>query len=501
MKHLSWTRALTVPLGVALSVLCFAPQELEAKPLGSVEFCSVYADAPACTGGSVDCTTCHTVPPARNLYGAQVGLGYEAELMRPLTDEVFVNQLPDALSAIEGEDADGDGYSNLDELMAGSSPSDAADVPREQGGMCGESTTRPSGLNVCAYDPIYVFKKVKLDFCGVQPTYNELTEFEEDPSTDRLTEVLDECLASEFWVARDGQVWNLANMKIRPVQAIKSGPRDQGPIPLADYDDDYNFYVYTNTGDRDVREMLTGKYFVRRTESLGGPTVYEEYRATLAEEIQNRGYNAQAVAGAFRAGMLTHRWNLMFFTMFTAIPRTNAAQAYRSYLGYDISKLEGLFEPTGELVDYDNKGVLREDCAVCHNTLDPLTYPFASYEGIGGGDERGVSVLPFSYNPNRLRRFEPLDGPTVTDTPTGGAILGQPVANLLEWAEVAANSDEFAQKVVLDYWRTIIGEEPRPTELVEFEGLWRGLMDENVHNYRVEQMLHALIKTEAYGVP
>ncbi|MEM1349112.1 MAG: hypothetical protein AAGI01_11185, partial [Myxococcota bacterium] len=268
-----------------------------------------------------------------------------------------------------------------------------------------------------------------------------------------------------------------------------------------DYDDDYNYYVYTNTGDRDVREVLTGKYFVRRTEALDGPTVYQRYDASLGQEIEARGYNAQAVVRAARAGMLTHRWNLMFFTMFTALPRTNAAQAYRAYLGYDISKLEGLFDIPGEPVDYDNKDVQRADCAVCHATLDPLTYPFAAYEGIGGGDERRANFLPYSYNPSRLRRFEPLDGETVTDTPQGGAILGQPVANLIEWAEVAANSEEFAQKVALDYWRLLLGEEPRAAELVEFEELWRGLMDERGQNYRVERMLHALIKTEAYGVP
>ena len=30
------------------------------------------------------------------------------------------------------------------------------------------------------------------------------------------------------------------------------------------------------------------------------------------------------------------------------------------------------------------KGVTVDECAVCHSTLDPLTYPFSRYEGIGG---------------------------------------------------------------------------------------------------------------------
>ena len=34
---------------------------------------------------------------------------------------------------------------------------------------------------------------------------------------------------------------------------------DGGPIPLGDYDQDYNLFVYANTGDRDVREPLTAR--------------------------------------------------------------------------------------------------------------------------------------------------------------------------------------------------------------------------------------------------
>ena len=68
--------------------------------------------------------------------------------------------------------------------------------------------------------------------------------------------------------------------------------------------------------------------------------------------------------------------------MFTSIPRTSAAQAYRAYLGYDISKMEGLQAVVDEPVDYDAKGVEAPDCAVCHRTLDPLTYPFSRYDGL-----------------------------------------------------------------------------------------------------------------------
>jgi hypothetical protein len=70
---------------------------------------------------------------------------------------------------------------------------------------------------------------------------------------------------------------------------------------------------------------------------------------------------------------------------------------------------------------------------------------------------------------------------------------------LVEWARVAADSDEFAKKVALDYWRIFFGESPSATDTAEHEKLWRGLKNDN--QYNVEKMLHALIETEAYGVP
>jgi hypothetical protein len=68
----------------------------------------------------------------------------------------------------------------------------------------------------------------------------------------------------------------------------------------------------------------------------------------------------------------------------------------------------------------------------------------------------------------------------------------------VEWAEVAANSEPFARKVVLDYWRLLVGEDPQPGE-AEFETLVQRLSSE--HEYRVERMLRDLIATEAYGAP
>jgi hypothetical protein len=413
---------------------------------------------------------------------------------RPLSDEAFLEASRDTLKSIEGLDADGDGFSNLDEIVAGTWPADAASSPGE-GKVCPQGPVR-IGWDVCSYDARYAYKKLHLDFCGYAPTLADTRDFmAREDRMEALHEALDVCLDSEFWMGRDGVLWNLANRKVQPVASIKSGEDEPGPIPLADYLDDYNYFVYTQTDNRDAREVLTGQYLVRRQD--GPPTVYERYQATPINEYQNRGFGAaQLVPQDKRAGMLTHRWFLMSNTMFTAIPRTTAAQAYRAYLGFDISRLEGLQDVPGEPVDYDNKGVQEPACARCHATLDPLTYPFSRYEGIGGGSSTAV---PFSYNAARLLGFTETEGELVAETPEEGMIFGQKVANLEEWAEVAANSDAFAQATVTDYWVLLLGEKPRGSEQEDFEAVWRAFRGE--HEYGVERMLHQMIETEAYGVP
>src|SRR6185436_5773529 len=155
---------------------------------------------------------------------------------------------------------------------------------------------------------------------------------------------------------------------------------DQGAIPIADYYDDYNLFVYTQIDDHDARDVLLADYFVMREEQ-GGVTVY-----TRVAELP--GIPGQAglenMSAERRAGLLTTRWNLLYNVMFTALPRTAAAQAYRAFLGFDISKQEGLYPIPDEPIDYDAKCVKAEACAVCHSTLDPLMYPFKNYNGFQG---------------------------------------------------------------------------------------------------------------------
>lgn len=474
---------------IGLAVVAAAMPAL-ARPVAPSAFCAAWPDTKPCGAGPADCTTCHTAPPQRNAFGAQ--LDEHLEGTRPLTDALFLMGLPAALAAVETLDADGDGVGNREELVLGTSPADALSKPGE--GKCPESIEK-NGWDVCNRDLPYVFKKIHLDFCGRSPTRDELRAFRDDPTEAGLEAALDRCLNSEAWIGRDGAVWNLANRKVRPLQSIKAG-EGAGDIPLGDYFDDYSFFVYTQIDDHDARDVLTGQYFVAEVRGDKG-TTYEPWNRTANDDLDLRGFGpAQLVAMQRRAGLLTHRWFLMSNTMFTGVPRTTAAQAYRAFLGMDISRLEGLDPVEGEPVDYDEKGVQEEECARCHSTLDPLTYPFSRYEGIGGGDGRR---LPFSYNGARHNAFVSVDGPGMADLPEAGVLFGQPVANLLEWAQVAANSDAFARATVLDYWKLLFGEAPRPEEQAEFDQLWQDF--KTTHEYRVERMLHALVKTEAYGVP
>lgn len=511
-------RAAGWALGAALVWLGIAAAPAaQAMPAAPVVFCKTYPAAPACVTGSAPCSTCHTSAPERNAFGSDLAARLLPGVPRPLGSAAFAQALPDTLRAIETLDSDGDGHNNAEEIFSGSFPADPKSVP--QFGQCSAAEKLAAALpgqrwNTCDRDQGYVFRKVMLDFCGRSPTREEVATAALDYSA-TIPAALTTCLQTPFWRGKDGVLWNLANAKIVPQRSIKSG-EEGGEIPLGDYFDDYRLFVWTQSGDRDVRDLLLAQYFVRPNDS----GVWEPVTPTPLAEYAIYGIlGAQIVPIDRRAGMLTTRWFLVAQTMFTPLPRTTAAQAYRAFLGYDIAKMEGLDSVADEPHEYDKKGVTQPACAACHATLDPLAYPFSRYDGIGGGDgaiggsggvkpTTGTSLLgdngninaPFAnYVPNRLSRFVKYEGPQIVDIPEAGVIFGQKVANLLEWAKVAANSEAFARAVVLDYWKLLMGEPPRPSEMAQFDKLWHDLM--TVHEYRVERMLAALIQTEAYGTP
>lgn len=436
-----------------------------ARPVAPSILCDTYEGAPACEGGVPDCTFCHTIPPSRNVFGAMISEVLLPDVERPLDDDDFTGSLAGALQAVETKDADGDGATNLAEITGGSLPADGASRPR-------------AACEDCGYDWGLAFKRTMLDFCGRSPSWDEWSAYgalDTDAQQAALHETLDGCLDSQWWVGQDGVLWTLAHTKVRPIQAVKDG-ENSGPIPLGDYDDDYRLFVFTQTDDRDARQVLLADHHV----------VYDALVGYVA--VPNR--PRQRVQTERRAGLLTTRWNLLTRNMFTSIPRTAAAHAYRAYLGLDIARLEGLYPIEGAPQDYDQKGVAAPTCAGCHSTLDPLTYPFALYRGL----ERGESY----YDPERLDDFA-FEGPRMSEVPEAGHLFGEPVANLVEWAQVAANSDAFAKATVTDYWKLLVGHDPLPGESGEFNALWRDFRGD--HDYRVERMLHALVETEAYGAP
>ena len=89
--------------------------------------------------------------------------------------------------------------------------------------------------------------------------------------------------------------------------------------------------------------------------------------------------------------------------------------------------------------------------------------------------------------------------PDLENTPEAGYLFGQRVNNLVQWADVAANSDQFARAVVKDYWEEVVRVDTAGRYGPEFEYLWKSLKGEDA--YSVRKMLHRLILTEAYGAP
>jgi len=437
-----------------------------ARPPGPPAFCEMYSDAPLCTAGTVSCELCHTAPPSFNPYGGDLS----AALGQTTSDADFQSRLPSALRDVEPLDSDQDGRTNLEEIEVGSLPGVSDDDPGDGRG----------------YDPLFALRRVSIDVCGRSPTPEERQAAATDPDPEAyVLQRLRACLDSDHWLGVDGVLWMLAAPRIRPREPFA---RSIAQV----YERDYNLFVWTQTDDRDARELLTADYQVTRTD--GSPPTY--VRRPLG--------GPQAPDPATRAGMLTTSWFHSSNTMGQALPRVTAAQAYRAYLGYELSVPEGLFRPPGPFVDYDGKGVDHPDCIDCHATLDPLAYMFARY--VGAGESRFFPdaeppVPPSShYYPQRLEQFVGFDGgPALLDVPLTGALFGEPGYTLVTWARAAADSDAFARKVVLDYWEHFVGHPPTSDEAPEFEAIWRGFM--TTDGYRVERMLEALVATEAYGAP
>lgn len=468
----------SLPAVIALA-LTATLGDASAKPPAVTVFCQKYPSSQQCMGQAPSCSFCHVAPPQRNMYGAAVEMFLAPGMPRPLSDAAFSAALPAALAAAEMLDSDGDGVNNLTEIEKGTLPTDPNSKPAGAGCQGGENPQ----YSVCKYDLRYAYKKSLLDFCGTSPTYAQVKAFAALPSDEArfmfLDAAIDLCLQTEFWRGKNGQLWKVAHPKIRPVGSLKAG-EDKGGVEFADYYDDYSLFAYSQTDDHDAREVLTADFFVKRDIN---PTRYTKV-TTLP---------TQFVDQAHRAGNMTTSWTLGYFVMFTALPRNAASQMYRAYLGLDIAKQEGLFSVANEPQDYDNKGVTAQTCAACHATLDPLTYPYRNYNGVSS------AMFQFRYVPNRMEIFFNNAAPRITQTPEQGVLMGKPVKDLREWASVGANSDAFAISTTKDYWKLLIGHAPEPEENAEFVATWQRFKTTN--QYRVQKLLHDIVKTEAYGAP
>lgn len=467
----------------AFAILLLCADFAHGRPVAPGLFCEVYADAPLCAGMAASCDACHQGPPAVNAFGNDVRNGLLQYASTPFQDADFVAYLNQILIEIESLDSDGDGYSNLEEITAGSAPGLSESFP---GGAECPSPDLVAGLDyeVCTYDYDYVYRKVGIDFCGVPPTYEQMEAFhllDEDGQRAAIHEHLDVCLDTEFWMGPNGMVWNVGHNKIRPVGSLTD---------FADFYNDYEYFTYTQIDGHDVRDVLVGQYYIQRVEEMQGDQVRSVYQM-----VESR--MGQPMQLDRRAGLLTSAWPLFYNTMFTALPRGTAAQAYRAFLGFDIAASEGLNWPVaGEPVDYDRAGVTNPTCAACHETLDPLSYPFTRYNGLQGDMDIGF----FMYDNRRIDKYFVNRYPDMANMPESGYLLGQEVGDLLQWAQVAANSPQFFMATTKDYWRLLIGELPEPSDIEEHEEytqLWLGLSD----HFSVEEMLHSLIETEAYGAP
>lgn len=400
------------------------------------------------------CNTCHNSPPSLNPYGADVKRNLAGSIA-----ETLIHSL-DQVAAL---DSDGDGVTNIDEIMNQGRPGDASVSPVIKASL--------------SYDPVQALKRIKGIYCGDSAGFDELQMIRSAAEPKALLhETLSTCLKSTFW--NNEALFRLADKKIQPLAAIGFG----GNVVIADYRYDYRLFSYVLSDDHDVRELLTAQYHIDSKGNRVEGTIGREESLQFGSRIVLGG--GQPLEPSRRAGMMTTQWFLTFYTMFSELPRNTASQAYREYLGMDIAKSEGLMPVVNEPRDVDNRNVAQPACAVCHSTLDPLAYSFSAYSGIEGNTSGILFNSSGTYNPSR------------TNYEADGHILGEPVADLLDWADKAKNSEAFSRNIAKMMFTQAMRRDPAIAELTDFDSLWQGLPADG---YSVNKMLHRFIDTLTFG--
>ncbi len=468
----------SLPRGLGLGLLLGlvgVSTTAQARPSGPELFCEAYPESPDCMGRFTTCSVCHTsTDPAQwNAYGAA--------LLGELAGQDFDTDLWAAMARLEDLDADGDGETNLDEILVGTNPGNAESLWRPVPEVDGDNPWYALG----SYDVTVAYRRAMVLYCGHSADYEELKSLqalEPEAQRERLHEAVAMCLDAEYW--RTTGLRELADPRVRPIYAIGADTDvnfDGERLVLADYHWDYRLWRYIMTDDRDLRELLTAQYHVD-DDGAGGLVPVEG----PIPPIDGFAVGGQPLSAETRAGMITTQWFLMSNTMFSGIPRTTAAQAYRSFLGMDISKNEGLVPVEGEPVDVDLKGVAEPVCAQCHSTLDPLSYAFSYYHGIAD-EYTGV------YDPNRPTYFVPDWDPT-----RPSAIFGQPVDSVVQWGQVASESIYFRRAMAQMFFAHALGGEPGPGEYDELEAIIASIPDDG---YSANRMIHRIVDTDAFGAP
>ena len=471
---------------------------------GPQAVCEVYPWTAQCNGRLASCLVCHTAPPALNPFGKATQQALRANPTAGMAG---------ALVTVQNGDADGDGTSNLHEFALGTHPGDilSKHVPVAPS----EEALSSSAYSVGSYDPVFALRRLKVAFCGVGPSYDEVEALRTaaDPAA-MLHTTLDACLKSGYW--RDEAIVRLADSRIRPITSLSNCLN-----MMANFEHDYDLFAYIMTGGRDARDLLLADYHVSRGAD-GTLTIIDEQLQPIESPATRAGITcsdpfgnsppipgSQPVPAARRAGLLSTQWFMTINTQASWLPRTTAALAYKAWLGYDISSYEGLYPDAGMPADYDERGVQVPPCVHCHTTLDPLAYAFAYYNGVAppfgadagenGGYERDRPTTSFQAAPawrDAWAADPPL--PYALGTELSAETATGDGSSLVEVAEEMAASSEFARHIVEMVFAEVTGTPPQPGH---HDDMNRLIMAFTQGGYSVDALAHALIDTNAFGAP
>ena len=112
------------PLRLVFVTLLFCAASFSsALPSFLDEFTKFYKPAPGTELFNAKCVTCHGVEghTVKNAYGKEIMAMVQAKGTLDLTDDMLIS--------IENKDSDGDGYTNLEEIISGTLPGDPKSHP------------------------------------------------------------------------------------------------------------------------------------------------------------------------------------------------------------------------------------------------------------------------------------------------------------------------------------------------------------------------------------